>query len=131
MDLAALKVVSAAEVGSELVLLNPFTGDETDLVLTVLGYDAATVQDAEDRAKKEFMSKPKGGLDEMQGKTRLARVCAAIVDWRGLSSDGKELAYSKENVREIISDPEFAWIADQVEAFAMRRANFMPSELKG
>lgn len=131
MDIAKLKVRTAAEAGSEMALLSPFDGTETGACLTVLGYDARVVQDAEDAVRKSFMGKKGGTVDGMSDAMRLARICAAVTGWSNFEFNGKAAKFSPDRFRDLMLDPDFSWIGDQVEIHGRQRGNFMPSALKG
>lgn len=132
MDLAQLGVVSASEAGADMPLLNPFTGAATGATLRVLGYDAEEVVAAVRAADRDLQKQGKDiDIAKAMDARRLARVCAAVTGWDNFTWDGEEPEFSKARLTEIVAQPDYSWIADQVEEFGKSRANFTPASLKG
>lgn len=50
---------------------------------------------------------------------------ALIRGWSGIVLDGKPLAFSPEAARKLVSDERLPWIAEQIDAFASARVNFV------
>lgn len=126
MDISALKIVSASREGADMPLLNPFDGSETGAVFQVMGFDAPEIVAAlrafdRDEAKRPDRAEP----DDVLARRRVAVCSAAVIGWTGFEFDGPQ-EYNSDLCREIMSNPEFAWIVDQVHRFGGHRRNFMP-----
>lgn len=52
-------------------------------------------------------------------------VCAAAIGWRGITVAGKDLEFTQENVRQVLSDPNNKWIVDQHYRLVNRHASFL------
>jgi hypothetical protein len=60
-------------------------------------------------------------LDEMN----LDIVIESVLGWSGVKIDGKELEYSPAACRELLSDPQLAWLVDQLFREVGRLENFI------
>lgn len=126
MDISKLGVVSAAEKGAEMPLLNPFTGEETGAVFTVLGYDAEAVIAAARSFDKAEAKSTKTEPDDILRRRKARLAVAAVTGWSNFVFGGHEMPYSADKATEIFSQPDFAWIVDQVQRFGGDRGNFFP-----
>lgn len=71
-----------------------------------------------------------GDADAAENVLNMAIADGLILDWEGLTEDGKKLPYSQENARRIISDPEYKEFRDYIYDYAIQRGNFAEEEIK-
>ena len=123
MDLNQLPSKSSATKGAKLQLRNPVTGEELPgFVITVAGMDSQQFASAKHEEAKTRMDKAseKPTIDEIELSAK--RVLAAcVIDWGNVTLNGKA---PTDNLAVLI---EYPWIAEQIDAFIGRRANFTPS----
>lgn len=129
-DLDTLGVVSASERGAELTLKHPATGEDTDIVVNVLGFDAEVVVQAGrefDRAESKRTKEEREADDESPLLRRnIVLAKAAVTGWRNVQRGKKDVPFSKEASAEILEAPDFVWMVHQVCAFGTKRGNFFP-----
>jgi len=123
MDLNELDVVAAADKGSPLTLKHWATGEDTDVVLHVLGFDSEVVQSAE-RAEMKAMASQKGDVDVSDRIQRvlLAKVKASITTVENLTDGDKEILTGAA-LAPYLDKPIGRAIVEQVQAHASDRAN--------
>ena len=109
MDLSLL----IANETAECTITDPYTGDDTDIVVTV--YGAYSKQYAE-AFKKESLRKVSDALELLIDLT---------VSWVNLSLEGKELPFNRDNAKKIYS-MERLIVRRQVEGFILDQKNFLP-----
>lgn len=71
-----------------------------------------------------------GDADAAEKILNLAIADGLVLDWEGLTEDGKKLPYSQETARRIISDPEYKEFRDYIYDYAIQRDNFVEEEIK-
>lgn len=109
-----------AEAGYELEVTLP-NGDKTGFKIKVRGEQSAAVRNHGRRVYQEIKMKEQAAkrrgkeyemdLDEAEEMSAEAAV-VRVISWSGLSEDGKEVAFSKENAKRIFM--EHSWVKDQV-----------------
>ena len=72
-------------------------------------------------------------ISSEQGRDFLNKVVSEtiLLDWEGLTQDGKPLPYSKEKCYEILSDPSLMDFRDDVVLKAQLQANYRADSLVG
>ena len=142
MDLQNLDIVAAASEASDMPLLNPHTFEETGIVLQVLGYDSDPVVAAGRKFGQWAMSRrSKLSPDQLIRKKSVMLAKAAVVglgkrapekegeeplDSEPLVMKGKEIKVPSKEFNELLEDPGFIWIAQQVERHGDDRGNYSP-----
>lgn len=125
-DLDSLDLASAAEGGATMQLLHPVSAEPIGITFEVLGSDAPTYR-KNIRKLRDMLAKA-GEDDEEEDPERRdllssARVAAcAVRGWSGVVWQGEPLPYSFDNAVMVFSARP--WVAEQVEFFRNRRANF-------
>jgi hypothetical protein len=109
MDLSLL----IANDTAECVIVDPYTNEDTDIIITVYGpysdeYEAAF--------KKDQSRKESDALELLIDLT---------VDWVNLSLDGKELKFSRDNAASVY-EMKNKIVKRQVERFILNNKNFLP-----
>ena len=133
-DIVKTNFAEIAEQGFEFELKNPLTGDGLEAYITVRGklspkmkkYNKSVFNKLQ---AKEILNKKRGKDDrldleeaeQMQRDAALAR----IISWRGLEVDGKELGNTEEGFKQVINDPNLAWVVEQIIEEADNSANFI------
>lgn len=134
MDLSAIKLVDTA---MPMVLKDlddePMEHDGKPVTFLVYGRDSNAYKNVEQEiANKRIQKivKKRGNLGasfdttaEENEKTRLKSIAACIAGWDNVFEDGAPLAFTPQEAHRLVSN--FPVIADQVEAFATERANFI------
>lgn len=118
MDFDQLLTQDAHQEGAEVQIVNPNTGEKTDVYIKVLGPDS-----------KEFRASVKAALRKMiendpsdDFETDIEQIAAVTVGWRGLMKDGKEMDFTKKACKELYrKSPR---IFDQVNRFIGDYKNF-------
>lgn len=121
MDLGGLDLRSVP--GAEMELLHPGTGEATGVFLTVSSYDSEAVEAAARAVAQHGMKGRKTDAPDFMRRRRVAMAQAAVTDVRGGTGSTK----TAEAVRDLMAQPGFVWIVEQVEAFAGDRASFFKS----
>ena len=133
MGLASLSPVRAANAGADLHLKHPATGEplfetvkgkQVPATILLYGRDSAAVKEAtklveQRRAKGEDITPEDAGI---------LILTAAIGGWSaaiGISKAG-DIPFTPENARILLTNPDTAWVAEQIGPFSMSRRNFPP-----
>jgi hypothetical protein len=126
MDLSQFPSKSSATKGAKMQLRHPVTGDELPgFVLTVAGADSHQFVAAKHEEAKKRMEAAgeKPSMDDIElGAKRVLAAC--VIDWGSVTLNGKA---PTDNLAVLI---EYPWIAEQIDAFVGRRANFIPTAQK-
>lgn len=123
---------AAAEIGYEFELKLP-TGAGSGAYLTVIGSQSPTVKQYAKRKFQEYqqrqqIAKRKGkeeeiSLDEAE-ELAIEGALVRLVGWRGITEEGKEVKFSKEKAREILT--QHSWIREQIMEESDFVGNFVP-----
>lgn len=111
-----------------LEILHPITGDKTGLVIDIVSYRSEWVKRVQRRlansAIRENKKNPKkvGTVEEVEERTNEI-VAASIVSWN-MTRDKTPVECTPETVMQIISDPRYFFIAEQVDKAADEDAIF-------
>lgn len=130
MDLSLLDSKKGANEGRELIIVNPATGLETDIMITLAGIDSDIYQ-AIDReaARKRFKllsrrQELKLTPEEIE-EERLDMLAKCTLGWSGLQENGQDMPYSYANARRIYQN--YPVIRRQVDQFIGDQSNFLAS----
>lgn len=123
---------AAADIGYEFELKLP-TGAGSGAYLTVIGAQSPTVKQYAKRKFQEYqqrqqIAKRKGkeeeiSLDEAE-ELAIEGALVRLVGWRGITEEGKEVKFSKEKAREILT--QHSWIREQIMEESDDVLNFTP-----
>jgi len=132
-DLVKQDFNKAAEAGFTFELKLP-TGEASGAKLTVIGDMSPTVKQYSRKKFSEYqmkqsLAKRKGrDLDEMSldeaEELAVEAAMVRLVDWKGIQEAGKEVAFSKEKAKEVLT--QHSWIREAVMAEAADLTNFQP-----
>ena len=134
LDLAKTNLADAADAGYEFEIKLPGSGEGTGAFITVRGEMSKTVKAYARQKFREFQ------LREQQAKRRgktvddltleeaeemaVESAVVRVIGWRGITENGKEVAFSKENAERIFT--EHSWIREQVMEESIQILNFRP-----
>lgn len=134
LDLAKTNLADAADAGYEFEIKLPGSGEGTGAFVTVRGEMSKTVKAYARQKFREFQ------LREQQAKRRgktvddltleeaeemaVESAVVRVIGWRGITENGKEVAFSKENAERIFT--EHSWIREQVMEESNQILNFRP-----
>jgi hypothetical protein len=122
------------EEAFDLDIIHPVTGDKTGLVVQVVSYRSERVKRVQRRlgnaAMREGKKNPKkvGTVEEIEERTNEI-VAAAIIGWN-MTKAGQPVPCTPEEIVNIVSDPRYFFIAEQVDKAADEDANFTKRSLK-
>lgn len=118
-----LDVVSAAEMGAEVILRHPGTDEPLDIKFKVVGKDSKRVYNAlRVVGNRRLNSNTRETLDKIEADG-IALLVACTVGWENLQEDGEDVPFTPEAAQRIYK--EYKWIREQVDAFVQDRANFL------
>lgn len=130
LNLSTVSTVEKSNMGVEMEIIHPGTGEPTGAFLTVCGEDSelhATAMNIVSR--RRIKAQRRSGQvtidnDDIQhGLMTIAIHC--VTGWRGvLDDDGQPLPFSRAELRRVLTDYKF--ILEDVNAFIGDRANFLP-----
>lgn len=125
MDLNDINLTEAAEIGAELILEHPVTGEPLDIVIHLAGTDSSAYRMKQKEitgkriAKMARGKKPDFAASDSEACELLA---ACTLGWDGILEGGEEVKFSKESAKNLYM--EHNWIREQVDLFIGDRANF-------
>lgn len=123
MDISALKPM---EKGASLHIVHPATGEDTGIVITLLGTDSVEWKSCAREIKNRTLRNGKRKLSDDEMEALPYEMLAAVtLGWEGLEEGGKPVKFSKEEAMRIYRDVPV--IGEQVDKFVGERANFLPS----
>ena len=136
-DLAKHNFSTAAEQGYTFSLKTP-TGADSGAKLTILGELSPTVK-AYSRKKfaeyqqRQVMLKRKGKEDEQMSleeaeEMAVENALVRLIGWEGVTDDGKEVKFSKEKAREVLTN--HTRLLEQIISESQDVLNFQPATLK-
>ena len=136
-DLNQHNFSTSAQEGFTFALKLP-TGADSGAKLTVLGELSPTVKTYSRKKFAEYqqrqvMLKRKGkedeqiSLDEAE-EMAVENALVRLVGWEGISEEGKEIKFTKEKAREVLT--AHSWIRDSIISESQDVLNFQPKTLK-
>ena len=112
MDIDQLYTVEDHEKGAEMQVHDQ-NGKPLDMYLTIAGMDSKAWRQAFNKNKRKMI----------EGEDIKADILSEVtIGWRGFTSKGKELEFSKKKAKNLYSQAPY--IADQVDRFIADRSNF-------
>lgn len=105
---------------SELELVHPVSGDKLGVKLTVVGKDSKEFLKAAEALAKQ-KAKDDVSFEDML-KTSADFVAALVTGWSSDEFFGGP--FSREALIALLSNPAYAWLKEQLEAFVADRKNF-------
>ncbi|MFZ3193685.1 MAG: hypothetical protein WA154_10845 [Moraxellaceae bacterium] len=129
MEFNSLLTTQDHDSGAELRITHPVTGEPTDVFVRLVGVDSRAFRAlARERNRLRFSDVDADGK-HVQEPAQLAEqrdiemLVASTLGWRGMTSDGKPMEFSKENALTLYENsPD---IKAQVDAFIFNRRNFI------
>lgn len=131
-DIKVQDFSAAAAIGYEFELKLP-TGAGSGAYLTVIGDQSSVVKQYSKRKFQEYqqrqaIAKRKGkeeelSLDEAE-EMAIEAAIVRLVGWKGITEDGKEVKFTKDKAREILT--QHSWIREQIMEESADVGNFIP-----
>ena len=136
MDLSNFNIEKAAELGADLNLIHPATGDEikTDddelVVIKLLGTDSMIWRNknrdlGRKRTAKVLRSRNKDVDLMATDKETCEMLAACTLGWSNIEEDGEILEFSEDAAYKVYM--KHLWIREQADVFINERANFFTS----
>ena len=131
-DIVRQDFSTTSEVGYTFDLILP-TGENSGAKLTVIGELSKTVKQYARKSLKEFqqrqqIAKRKGKDDELSieelEELAVEQALVRLIGWEGITENGKEVPFSKEKAREILT--AHSWIRESIVAESEDITNFRP-----
>lgn len=129
-DFAQLQTADASENGRPLVIYHPLTGekmvheDGTEVTFFLKGTDSFAYRRVTADLQRKQVVLGENVTDADRHDLEAEAFANLVVSWKGVVFDGKDLTYSFENAKKILS--KSPWLRRQLEAFIVDRANFQP-----
>lgn len=119
MEFDSLLTRQAHEEGAEINIINPNTGEKTDVYIKVMGVDSSAWRQAMKAAVRRMVS-PNRDDDLIDDDAE--KLASITIAWRGITRGGKPLEFSKKECKELyIKSPA---LMDQVDRFVANYRNF-------
>ena len=122
MEFNSLLTQEAHEEGAEVQIVNPNTGEKTDVFIKVLGPDSKEFRTAVKVAMRKAIANSAKDDPEDDTETDIEQIAAATIGWRGIMSEGKELPFTKKQCKDLYRKAPS--ILDQVNRFIGNYRNF-------
>ena len=120
MDINQLATVEKHEVGAELHLVDPVTGEKEDALFRVKGTDSKAWRDALKDQRRKYADQEE--MDFFDHEYLSPMVAKIIIGWEGLAKDGEPWEYSEENAMFLCENSPI--VVNQIFAFIVNRENF-------
>lgn len=130
MDIKDLYTSDLHEDGAEMRVKNQY-GDDTDMYISLAGVDSKLWRHEKIRGEREALNRYKklesGSIDLEKSVDEAAKLTAELLanitlGWRGFTSEGQELEFSREKAAELYLCAPY--IREQVDNFFSNRVNF-------
>lgn len=125
MDLKQINLTEAAEIGAELDLEHPVTGEKLDAVIHLAGTDSAAYRNKQKEIQSKRIAKlargKKADLTTSDGE-ECELLASCTLGWSGILSGEEEVKFSHAAAKKLYL--ENYWIREQVDSFIGDRANF-------
>ena len=131
-DIVKQDFSASSEIGYEFELKLP-TGEGSGAFLTVIGDYSPTVKQYAKRKYQEFnqrqtIARRKGKEEELSledaENLSIEAALVRLIGWRGFTEEGKEVKFSKDKAREVLT--QHSWIRDQIQEESSDVGNFKP-----
>jgi hypothetical protein len=116
MEISDLYTVEAHEAGSEMRVLSPSNGDDTNFYIRLMGPDSKQYREAVRTFQMQLLEKVKGADIDL--------LVAVTKGWRGLKDKKKDVVFSPEAAKDLYTNAPF--IASQIDRYIADRRNFTP-----
>ena len=117
MDFNTFNLSAPAEAGAEVVIKHPVTGEDTDIVITIVGKDSATYRNAAKRIASEKLPEDQEAKEKELVKRGAELLTSCVRGWSGIEdSKDKDIPFTPEFCIEMLSNIEFDSLAVQINA---------------
>ena len=131
MDFNTFNLATPAEAGADVVIMHPVTGEDTDIVITVVGKDSATYRNAAKRIAGEKLPEETEAKEKELTKRGAELLTSCIRGWSGIEdSDNKAIPFTPEFAIELLSNTDFDSLAVQINAAIHDRTLYQKKSVK-
>lgn len=137
LDFAQLDTKTAAEIGAEMILENPKTGEPIVLAdgsfasITFQGPDSAKVRAFQRRHTDDVIEAARKGKSppsaEANERRTIGELAAITLRWNVPPLDGQTVPCNEANAKRLYGDPRLPWIVEQAVRFVADRVRFFKS----
>lgn len=100
-------------------------GKKMDISFCVLGSNTEEYKRVKNKNVVGYSSSRPGAKEEALVSGTINILTACVIDWKGITKDGKEYPCTKENKKELFEDASTKWLSDQIEQFILDDTNFL------
>lgn len=124
MDIGRLATAEAHGEGAECNILDPLTGEPTDVFITIKGADSKDWRAQKKKQTNAVMNARAGGksqdidFDAMD----VEALVAVTIGWRGIVDNGEDYPFSKKNAKRLYENSPA--VVNQLLSFLSNGANF-------
>jgi len=124
MDFKQLATAESHGEGAECNILDPITGESTDVFITIMGADSAAWRAQKKKQTNAVIAaRSSGKHGELDfDKMDVDALVAATIGWRGIVSDGEEYKFTKANAKKLYENAPS--VVSQLLEFLSNGANF-------
>lgn len=123
MDIEQLYTVDAHEAGADVVIRNPLTGEDTDIVITIKGIDSKAFRQARLNVRRKALEGMRDGSDADADAVASEILAKITIGWTGLTSKGEPVPFSEKTALELYKNAPP--IREQIDEFISNRINFI------
>lgn len=120
MDLANYRPTTAS------LAINDKFGQPTDMKVTLIGTESKPFREAVYRLSREQMARKDASDVEQAERDTVRLLAACVVGWENVTDNGVPVPCTPDAAFELLFNPEFKFIREQVDAFASVSENFFP-----
>lgn len=120
MNIDQLVTVEKHEVGAELHLVDPVTGEKEDALFRVKGTDSKAWRDALKEQRRKYANQE--DMDFFDHEYLYPMVARIIIGWEGLAKGDEPWEFSEENAMFLCENSPM--VVNQIFSFIVNRENF-------
>lgn len=125
MDIKRLATAEAHSEGSECNILDPITGEPTDVFITIMGADSTEWRAQKKKQTNAVIAARASGKDTDIDFDQMDvdALAAVTIGWRGIVSDGQDYEFNKSNAKKLYQSAPS--VVGQLLGFLSDGANFI------
>jgi len=109
MDLNELSTIQAHTEGAEMQVINPNTGEKTDVFIRFFGPDSIEYRKQFKRQTSTYVKAMKDETPVDDFEVNIDFLASVAIGWRGITNKGKDAEFSKGALKELLrSSPSIA-----------------------
>lgn len=128
MDLSKFDTSKKSEQGSDLIVLDPSTGEQTDMIIKLVGTDSSRYRNKlKEQAERRLQAGKKNtktiDIDKAE-RDSCEMLAACTISWQNVSEGKEAVEFNQANAQSLYL--RHRWLREQVEAFVQDRTHFFP-----